>query len=101
MGRFTCSHVRPRVVEMCTPASLPTTMRDGFVGSIHMSWLSPPGAVNVGAGGAPRPPSAAGAAPPRPRPPPPPRPFAVSVEPPSMEWLKVAHKKYVSSGLSG
>src|SRR3990170_6227887 len=36
-------HDRPRVVEIDTPPSLATIMRSGLVGSIQMSWLSPPG----------------------------------------------------------
>src|SRR3990172_6534838 len=36
-------HARPRVVEIDTPPSLATIMRSGLVGSIQMSWLSPPG----------------------------------------------------------
>src|SRR6185437_10884917 len=103
MGSCTCSHSRARVVEICTPASLAIAIRLGFVGSIHMSWLSPPGAV-IGGPALPRPapparPPVAEVAPPRPAPPA--RAPSLTVAPPSIERLNDAHRKYVSSGLSG
>ncbi len=42
MGNRTEPHCRPRVVEICTPPSLPIIIRRGSFGSAHMSWLSPP-----------------------------------------------------------
>src|SRR5688572_4831129 len=101
-GSCTRIQVRPRVVEIETPGSLAIAIRDGFVGSIHMSWLSPPGfaigKVTVSARGGP--PGAAGracAAAAACAPPPAPD----TVWPPSNERLNVAQRKYVSSGLSG
>src|SRR2546430_3946191 len=43
MGSCARSQLRPRLVETATWPSLPTIMRLPSVGSIHMSWLSPPG----------------------------------------------------------
>ena len=42
MGRRIVFHSRPCVVVIMTPRSLPIMMRSLFVGSTHMSWLSPP-----------------------------------------------------------
>ena len=43
IGSWTRYQARPRVVEIEAPPSFPTIIRLPFVGSIHMSWLSPPG----------------------------------------------------------
>src|SRR4051812_9357186 len=101
MGNCTRSHVRPRVVEIDTPPSLATAMRLAFVGSIHMSWLSPPGEANGTTTVVSPPRFAAATAPPgTPGAPlgaeapraarPPPR----VVRPPSSERLKLAQRKY-------
>src|SRR6266536_2688886 len=95
MGRLTRSQVRARVVEIETPASFATTIRAALVGSIHMSWLSPPGELSAGPPVGCWPPPA-----PPPPPPPPPKPAPLFVAPPSIERENVAHRKYVSSGLS-
>src|SRR5688500_2541616 len=100
MGSWTRSHVRPRVVEMETPGSFATMIRFALPGSIHMSWLSPPGVLSGGGrtgADSPGARAAAGAATAAVAPP---KPAAVFVAPPSRERLKVAHRKYVSSGLS-
>src|SRR5688572_23749411 len=99
MGSWTRSHVRPRVVEMETPGSFATIILFALPGSIHMSWLSPPGVLSGGGRTGADSPAAraadgaamAAAAP---------KPAAVFVTPPSRERLKVAHRKYASSGLS-
>jgi hypothetical protein len=58
------------VTEIETPPSLATAMRSAFAGSIHMSWLSPPGLA---------------------------RPVcATSVAPPSIDLLNAAVRWYVS-----
>ena len=98
----TCSQVRPRVVEMCTPASFADDHAD------RVRRIDPHVVVVAAGRGERRRRRRAAAAvgrrrraPGRAPPPPPPRPFAVSVAPPSIEWLNVAQRKYVSSGLSG
>src|SRR5438034_9580157 len=97
MGRFTRSHVRARVVEIETPASFATAMWLALVGSIHMSWLSPPGELSGGPAGCGTAAAAAAAAAAAP---PPPNPAPRLVAPPSMLRENVAQRKYVSSGLS-
>ncbi len=54
VGRSARRHVWPPSVEIRKPLSLPSSMKWGFFGSIHIAWLSPP---------APRPPPAGGGAP--------------------------------------
>src|SRR5687767_793406 len=75
IGSCARDHVCPRVVEIDTPPSLPMIIRFAFVGSIHMSWLSPPGLARP--------------------------PIVSSVRPPLSERAYDAVRKYVSSSLSG
>ena len=69
------NQVRPRLIEIERPWSCATIMRSGSVGSIHMSWWSPPGAWGRG--------------------------VTSSVRPPSVETVNEAVRKYASSSSLG
>ena len=94
--------MRPRVVEIETPASLATTMRLGVrridphvvvVAARRGEWRTGVRVRRASAAPAPRPPRPTARRRRRAR-------RRVSVTPPSIERLNVAQRKYVSSGLS-
>ena len=74
MGSWMWCHERPCVTDSDTPPSFATAMRLLLPGSIHMSWLSPPGLAAPAC--------------------------ATSVAPPSIDLLNAEVRWYVSFSLS-